>query len=76
MNIKVVIEQEDHSFKAFVVEINPLAEFTGFGLFDWLTDWKVIQGASPFEFRIATEEPQVLDIDKHYAQFLADFDNL
>ncbi len=62
----IVIEQEDHSFKAFVVELNPLAEFTGFGLFDWLRDHQVLQGKAPFEFRIATTEPQVLDIGPDY----------
>jgi hypothetical protein len=69
----VVIEQADGSFKAFVVELNPLAEFTGFGLFDWLCDQLVLQGRAPFEFRIATKEPEVLDIGPDYREILETF---
>ncbi|KAL6048674.1 Cell division cycle protein 123 [Balamuthia mandrillaris] len=44
-------------FKLYVVELNPLAEFAGSGLFDWTKDWDVLLGKKPFEFRVHESEP-------------------
>jgi hypothetical protein len=38
-------------FCARIVEINPMAEFAGAGLFSFEKDWRVLQGHAPFEFR-------------------------
>ena len=60
------------SGEALVVEINPLAEFTGMGLFQWdeSIDQQCIMGITPFEFRIAMKEPEALDINGEYADIL------
>jgi len=42
---------EGDDYKVWVVEVNPLAEFAGTGLFSWLEDWQIILGEKPFEFR-------------------------
>lgn len=39
-----------------VIEINPLAEFAGTGLFSWENDKPILLGEKGFEFRIRTEE--------------------
>jgi hypothetical protein len=46
--------------KPFIIEINPLAEFTGSGLFKWeiAHDNEVLRGVRPFEFRILTHALQ------------------
>ena len=41
-----------------VVEINPLAEFAGTGLFSWENDRKTLLGEDPFEFRIQEKIPE------------------
>merc|ERR1711971_170324 len=38
--------------KVMVIEINPLAEFAGGGLFEWNKDKDVLLGEKPFEFRM------------------------
>jgi hypothetical protein len=35
------------------VELNPLAEFTGCGLFDFQRDRAILLGQAPFEFRVS-----------------------
>lgn len=42
---------EGEDYKVWVVEVNPLAEFAGTGLFSWIEDWQIILGEKPFEFR-------------------------
>ena len=41
------------SLKLYIVELNPLAEFAGTGLFKWHVkhDKAVLLGIEPFEFR-------------------------
>ncbi len=43
------------NLKVFVVEINPMAEFAGSGLFSWEKDKDVLLGFKPFEFRYVTQ---------------------
>lgn len=38
----------------WVVELNPLAEFAGTGMFTWEYDRDILLGKKPFEFRIQT----------------------
>eukprot|EP01083_Nonionella_stella_P056539 148821_1 len=38
--------------KVMIIEINPLAEFAGGGLFEWNKDKDVLLGDKPFEFRM------------------------
>lgn len=42
----------------FVIEVNPLAEFTGFGLFNWDLDHEIIKGKKEFEFRVSKKAPE------------------
>lgn len=42
---------EGDDYKVYIVEVNPLAEFAGTGLFSWIEDWQIILGEKPFEFR-------------------------
>jgi len=42
----------------YVIELNPLAEFTGFGLFNWEKDHEIIKGKKEFEFRVAMKAPE------------------
>lgn len=44
-------------YKVWIIELNPLAEFAGAGLFDWLVDKPVLLGQSPFEFRHHANPP-------------------
>jgi len=37
-----------------IIEVNPLAEFAGGGLFEWNKDKDVLLGEKPFEFRMQT----------------------
>jgi len=37
---------------AFIIECNPLDQFTGPALFNYFEDWEVITGKSEFEFRV------------------------
>lgn len=46
-----VCVEDATGFSALVVEINPMAEFAGSGLFSFEKDWRVLQGHEPFEFR-------------------------
>lgn len=50
-------EGGDGDYKIWIVEVNPLAEFAGTGLFNWLEDWQIILGEKPFEFRTHTVSP-------------------
>jgi len=45
------------NMRVWIVEINPLAEFAGGGLFTWTEDMEVLTGEKPFEFRIAERPP-------------------
>ncbi|KAJ5072034.1 cell division cycle protein [Anaeramoeba ignava] len=55
-----------------VVELNPLAEFAGTGLFTWMNDWDILTGEKPFEFRIVNELPKnpIQEIDQTWAEHL------
>ena len=53
----VCLVDEHSSWTVKVVELNPLAEFASSGLFTWETDWKIIQGQVPFEFRFHAIPP-------------------
>jgi hypothetical protein len=44
-------------YKVWVIELNPMAEFAGTGLFNWLVDKPVLLGKQPFEFRYHTALP-------------------
>ena len=46
-----------------LIEVNPLAEFAGGGLFRWTTDKGVLLGEKPFDFRIQTELLQFAAVD-------------
>lgn len=48
------------NFEVLIVEINPLAEFAGTGMFTWEHDKNVLLGESPFEFRLQLEYPKFL----------------
>lgn len=37
--------------KPVIIEVNPIGEFAGTGMFDWLKDKPVLLGQKPFEFR-------------------------
>jgi hypothetical protein len=52
------------TLKLFVVELNPLAEFAGTGLFSWEKDKAVLLGASPFEFRCHMGHIALLSMNK------------
>ena len=41
-----------NKLKVMIIEINPLAEFAGGGLFEWNKDKDVLLGDKPFEFRM------------------------
>jgi hypothetical protein len=73
----IMIEKEDGQLEAMVCEINPLGEFTGFGMFSWEleADRHVILG-SDFEFRVAVEEPKVLDMSPDYQKLLDKWEEL
>ena len=45
-------EEKLKAMKVVIVEINPLAEFAGGGLFQWNRDKDVLLGEKPFEFRM------------------------
>ena len=61
-------EEED---RAIIVELNPLAEFSGMGLFDWLTDSKCIM-EEPFELRIVERPPpfSAKDMGEQWSAFV------
>lgn len=69
-------ERPFEELRAWVVEINPLAEFTGFGLFDFAVDRDIITGKLPFQFRVAETAPVVTrgDMSPEYVQLLDGFD--
>jgi len=48
---------EGDDYQVYIVEVNPLAEFAGTGLFSWTEDWQIILGEKPFEFRTHMHEP-------------------
>jgi len=48
---------EYEGYKIYVIEINPLAEFAGTGMFTWENDRDVLLGKKPFEFRTVNSEP-------------------
>ncbi|KAH3758857.1 cell division cycle protein 123-like [Pelomyxa schiedti] len=43
------------NLQIWVVEINPLAEFAGTGMFTWENDRDLLLGRKPFEFRMQTD---------------------
>jgi len=55
-----------------IVELNPLAEFAGTGLFSWHHDRPVITGKVPFEFRVTEQPPkhQLKLLPVEWKQFL------
>lgn len=62
--------------RVYVVEINPLAEFTGMGLFSWGKDRDIITGKQAFEYRVATEVDSIVDISSDYRAMLNAFDSM
>ena len=46
-----------NDYKVWIIELNPLAEFAGAGLFDWLKDKPVLLGRKDFEFRCHSKLP-------------------
>eukprot|EP01127_Copromyxa_protea_P021175 TRINITY_DN720_c0_g1_i1.p1 TRINITY_DN720_c0_g1~~TRINITY_DN720_c0_g1_i1.p1 ORF type:complete len:189 (+),score=38.22 TRINITY_DN720_c0_g1_i1:1140-1706(+) len=38
--------------KTYIIEFNPLDQFTGSAMFDYFADWDVVTGNAPREFRI------------------------
>jgi hypothetical protein len=54
---KAQIAPDLDSLTCFIVELNPLAEFAGSGLFDWVRDKPVLLGVKPFEFRVQESVP-------------------
>ena len=52
-----------HKMKVVIIEINPLAEFAGGGLFEWNKDKDVLLGDKPFEFRVQTKLSSFLTAD-------------
>lgn len=73
-------EQKDtgvQEYVAYVVEVNPLAEFTGFGLFDFMSakDRDILSGKEPFEFRCVETIPPLGDIAPDYKAILDNEEN-
>jgi len=58
--------------QVFVIEVNPLAEFAGTGLFTWEKDKATLLGKKPFEFRILEKTPPFAaqQIPADWQQFL------
>ena len=56
--LDLILCKEGGKWTVKVVEINPLAEFAGTGLFSWEEDRKTLLGEDPFEFRIQNEPPE------------------
>lgn len=50
-------ENRYDNLKLWIVELNPLAEFAGTGLFSWTKDKATLLGYSPFEFRVLEQVP-------------------
>ena len=57
--IDFVCIDEQAGWTARIVEINPMAEFAGSGLFSFEKDWRVLQGHDPFEFRFRKDASHV-----------------
>jgi len=57
--IDFVCIDEPTGWTARIVEINPMAEFAGSGLFSFEKDWRVLQGHDPFEFRFQKDASHV-----------------
>lgn len=55
----VCIFEESATWNARIVEINPMAEFAGSGMFSFEKDWRVLQGHDPFEFRFQKDASHV-----------------
>eukprot|EP00300_Choanocystis_sp_HF-7_P003774 c12877_g1_i1.p1 GENE.c12877_g1_i1~~c12877_g1_i1.p1 ORF type:complete len:384 (+),score=74.82 c12877_g1_i1:163-1152(+) len=55
MDKRLQLPLEDYHVR--LIELNPLAEFAGTGLFDWLRDKPVLLGQKPFEFRFHASLP-------------------
>jgi len=52
----------DISGNIYLIECNPLDQFTGGGLFDYVADWEVITGRKPLEFRtVDKNDPRFLN---------------
>eukprot|EP00484_Ammonia_sp_Unknown_P030999 CAMPEP_0197028776 /NCGR_PEP_ID=MMETSP1384-20130603/8383_1 /TAXON_ID=29189 /ORGANISM="Ammonia sp." /LENGTH=440 /DNA_ID=CAMNT_0042457831 /DNA_START=39 /DNA_END=1361 /DNA_ORIENTATION=+ len=49
--------------KVMIIEINPMAEFAGGGLFEWNKDKDVLLGQKPFEFRMQTKLSSYITAD-------------
>jgi len=62
------------NLRVWIVEINPLAEFAGGGLFTWTEDMDVITGEKPFEFRMAERPPPnaIENVSGEWRDFLKD----
>jgi len=61
------------NLKVYIVEVNPLAEFAGGGMFTWEHDKHILIGLSPFEFRYATKpKPNAIKvISPLWAEYMA-----
>jgi hypothetical protein len=57
--IDFVCIREANGWSARVVEINPMAEFAGCGLFSFEKDWRVLQGHDAFQFRFQKDASHV-----------------
>ena len=57
--LDLALRYPDHpggDYTCYVVEVNPFAEFAGTGLFTWETEWQILMGRKPFEFRVVLQE--------------------
>ena len=54
----ILCKDNENNWILKVVEINPLAEFAGTGLFTWEEDRDILIGNEPFEFRIQETIPE------------------
>ncbi len=60
--------------RVICIEINPLAEFAGEGLFNWVTDKPILLGKKAFEFRILRAIPPnpTLAVHPQWAKIVVD----
>ena len=71
LDLALAYPREGDDYKVWVVEVNPLAEFAGTGLFNWLDDWQIILGEKPFEFRthLVRSYPPPPPPQKYYCRY-------
>eukprot|EP00039_Didymoeca_costata_P023224 m.348030 g.348030 ORF g.348030 m.348030 type:complete len:414 (-) comp35286_c0_seq1:40-1281(-) len=56
-------EERLAAMEVIIIEVNPLAEFAGGGLFEWNADKDVLLGHKPFEFRVQSALTQHASAD-------------